>query len=202
MTSIVDRRPSWPLAPRSYRKHVSGTADSSSARQQRPWTAIRQPGISMAPSLAPGSCGAANGQGTAPAEARPPERQLQTQPQQSGHQPARVPSPEPSLAMHREDQSFRAERIPAEAKPAVGMISRQSPKAPQVGQADQASIESTAASRTSVAQHIAAHGPPKLIFFDLETTGAETFAYISFAVWRFEDCGSDVAVWLCRSRYS
>ncbi len=202
MTSIVDRRPSWPLAARSYRKEVSSTAGSSSTtRQQRPWTAIRQPGISMAPSLAPASCGAANGQGTAPAEARPPERQLQTQPQQSGHQPARLPSPDPSLAKHGAEQISREDLTSAEAEPEVEAISRQTPKPPQDGQADQGSSDPRAASRTSLAQHIAAHGPPKLIFFDLETTGAEPSCWMRFGNGSFDIFCAHGAVWLCRSWY-
>ena len=174
MTSIVDRRPSWPLAPRTHRKHVSSTAISSGARQQRPWPAIRQPGISMAPKLAPANGSSVSCQGAAPAEARPPERQLQTQPQQSGHQPARLPSPGADLAKHREDQTS------AEAKPAVETISRQRPKPAQDVPVELALIDPRAAHRTSLAQHIAAHGPPKLIFFDLETTGAAPSFRVSF----------------------
>ena len=187
MTSIVDRRPSWPLAPRSDRKHVSSPTASSSARQ-RPWTAMRQPGISMAPKLAPANGSAASCEGTAPAEARPPEGHLRTQPQQSDHQPARLPSPAPVFADHHNDQAS-AESNPADhsngqmsaqERPAVETISRQKPNSVRGLSADQGSIDPKSTQRTSLAQHIAAHGPPRLIFFDLETTGAALSRCASF----------------------
>ena len=163
--SIADRRPWWPPGHRSNSKHASSAlvsnSSSSSNSETRPlrvWPASRQPGISSAPSLAPLNGSTADGQGTAPAEARPREEPTPAQPQQpeSQHDMSLL-SPAPVLSGQPDDRrSTNSTRAAHPISP--------TPKCSAAQDLDSA--------RTPLAQHFATHGPPKLIFFDLETTGA------------------------------
>ena len=163
--SLADRRPWWPLAQHGNGKHAVTSSSSSSSssssdgiRSQRNWSATRQPGISLAPSLAPANGSIPDSQGTAPAEARPREERSSAQPQEPERQhDSLLLSTATALGHEHEEQ------VSARSSKAADSASRQ----PKCKPAQQ-----PATPRTPLAQHFAAHGPPKLIFFDLETTGA------------------------------
>ncbi len=165
--SLADRRPWWPLAHPGNGKHAvsnsssssisSSNSGSSGIRPQRSWSATRQPGISLAPSLAPANGSVSDGQGTAPAEARPREDEPPAQQQQPDQQhDSWLPSPAPVFSHQPTGQ------VSANSTKAAHPASRQ-PRGRSAQQPD--------TPRTPLAQHFAAHGPPKLIFFDLESTG-------------------------------
>ena len=165
--SLADRRPWWPLAQQGNGKHAvsnssstsisSSSSSSSGIRPQRSWSATRQPGISLAPSLAPANGSVSDGQGTAPAEARPREEEPPAQQQQPDQQhDLSLPSPAPVFTHQPTEQ------VSATSTKAAHTPSRQ-PRGKSAQQPD--------TPRTPLAQHFAVHGPPKLIFFDLESTG-------------------------------
>ncbi len=162
--SLADRRPWWPLAQNGNGKHAvsnggssSISSSSSGSRPQRTWSATRQPGISLAPSLAPANGSISDGQGTAPEEARPREEPPAQQQQPEQQHDLSLPSPAPVLSHPPTEQ------VSVDSTKAAHPASRQ-PRGK--------SAQQTATPRTPLAQHFAAHGPPKLIFFDLESTGA------------------------------
>ena len=160
--SIADRRPWWPLGHSGDAKLGSDDISSSSGtRPQRALPALRQTGISLAPSLAPANGSIADDLGTAPAEARPREESAsiqQLQPERR-HDSALL-SPAQVSSDRREVQSLANSTKAAE---------------PPSHQPRCRPAQELGSARTALAQHFAAHGPPKLIFFDLESTGAMLF---------------------------